>query len=222
MKRWRRSRARDGTRTRDLFLTKEVLYRLSYASPTSRLGGGAWQQRHATPTHNRQNTGPARHHPAQDRRWSGRRDSNSRPSAWKADALPTELHPPEVPARGHGNQPAIPRRPPLSSRVRSDRHKTRMISMRTRFVNPAPQAHVPCRVLPGRTLPRSTIRGSRIGSRDRSEPGRGALNARKGCLVSGTPFPLSHSAGPASPGRSEPPVGLEPTTARLQIGCSTS
>ena len=26
--------------------------------------------------------------------WSGRRDSNSRPSAWKADALPTELHPP--------------------------------------------------------------------------------------------------------------------------------
>src|SRR4026207_1301902 len=28
--------------------------------------------------------------------WSGRRDSNSRPSAWKADALPTELHPPKV------------------------------------------------------------------------------------------------------------------------------
>src|SRR6266436_3395993 len=26
-------------------------------------------------------------------KWSGRRDSNSRPSAWKADALPTELHP---------------------------------------------------------------------------------------------------------------------------------
>jgi hypothetical protein len=24
---------------------------------------------------------------------SGRRDSNPRPSAWKADALPTELHP---------------------------------------------------------------------------------------------------------------------------------
>src|ERR1043165_3202846 len=29
-------------------------------------------------------------------RWSGRRDSNSRPSAWKADALPTELHPPNL------------------------------------------------------------------------------------------------------------------------------
>jgi hypothetical protein len=28
--------------------------------------------------------------------WSGRRDSNSRPSAWKADALPTELHPPTL------------------------------------------------------------------------------------------------------------------------------
>src|ERR1051325_189411 len=26
--------------------------------------------------------------------WSGRRGSNSRPSAWKADALPTELLPP--------------------------------------------------------------------------------------------------------------------------------
>ena len=25
--------------------------------------------------------------------WSGRRDSNPQPSAWKADALPTELHP---------------------------------------------------------------------------------------------------------------------------------
>src|SRR5258705_8561558 len=28
-----------------------------------------------------------------EKNWSGRRDSNSRPSAWKADALPTELHP---------------------------------------------------------------------------------------------------------------------------------
>src|SRR5688572_28060102 len=29
----------------------------------------------------------------QGRYWSGRRDSNPRPSAWKADALPTELLP---------------------------------------------------------------------------------------------------------------------------------
>src|SRR4030042_887422 len=27
------------------------------------------------------------------RRWSGKRDSNPRPSAWEADALPTELFP---------------------------------------------------------------------------------------------------------------------------------
>src|SRR5437588_4681305 len=30
----------------------------------------------------------------ESKHWSGRPDSNSRPSAWKADALPTELHPP--------------------------------------------------------------------------------------------------------------------------------
>lgn len=31
---------------------------------------------------------------AHQKRWSGRRDSNPQPSAWKADALPVELHPP--------------------------------------------------------------------------------------------------------------------------------
>src|SRR5438034_8988574 len=31
---------------------------------------------------------------AATRNWSGKRDSNPRPSAWKADALPTELLPP--------------------------------------------------------------------------------------------------------------------------------
>ena len=41
------------TRTGDLFLTKEVLYLLSYVGFN----------------------------------WSGKRDSNPRPSAWKADAL---------------------------------------------------------------------------------------------------------------------------------------
>src|SRR6266581_3539471 len=34
------------------------------------------------------------HHHLSCINWSGRRGSNSRPSAWKADALPTELHPP--------------------------------------------------------------------------------------------------------------------------------
>lgn len=45
--------AHNRTRTGDLFLTKEVLYLLSYV--------GFF--------------------------WSGKRDSNPRPSAWKADAL---------------------------------------------------------------------------------------------------------------------------------------
>ena len=43
------------TRTGDLFLTKEVLYLLSYVGMLEN--------------------------------WSGKRDSNPRPSAWKADAL---------------------------------------------------------------------------------------------------------------------------------------
>ena len=34
-----------------------------------------------------------RHGPAAGSRWSGKRDSNPRPSAWKADALATELFP---------------------------------------------------------------------------------------------------------------------------------
>ncbi len=35
--------------------------------------------------------------------WSGKRDSNSQPSAWKADALPIELFPP-----GHNTLPLQP------------------------------------------------------------------------------------------------------------------
>src|SRR5262245_19771563 len=50
--------AADGNRTRDLFLTKEVLYRLSHSS-------SPWNQK-----------------------WSGRWDSNPRQPAWKAGALP--------------------------------------------------------------------------------------------------------------------------------------
>ena len=34
---------------------------------------------------------------SQREEWSGKRDSNPRPSAWKADALPTELLPPPGP-----------------------------------------------------------------------------------------------------------------------------
>ena len=46
--------------------------------------GASWRSKgHSTEATARKGTGY----------WSGRRDSNSRPSAWKADALPTELLP---------------------------------------------------------------------------------------------------------------------------------
>src|SRR5262245_58602991 len=67
--------AHDRIRTGDLFLTKEVLYRLSYMGPVT----------------------PSVHSMSRPRpTWSGKRDSNPRPSAWKADALPTELFPPWI------------------------------------------------------------------------------------------------------------------------------
>src|SRR5512141_589886 len=65
----------------DLFLTKEALYRLSYM-------GSNQPGRPADPSAG----------------WSGRRDSNSRHPAWKAGALPAELHP-------HLNRPTGPPRP---------------------------------------------------------------------------------------------------------------
>jgi hypothetical protein len=66
-------KAHDGNRTRDLFLTKEVLYRLSYMGKPSTL--------------------PNVPHAPRAAHWSGKRDSNPRPRAWKARALPTELFP---------------------------------------------------------------------------------------------------------------------------------
>ena|SRR3989338_7319660 len=61
--------AHDRYRTGHLFLTKEVLYHLSYVGKSK----------------------PDLQTPKKP--WSGRRGSNPRPSAWKADALPTELLP---------------------------------------------------------------------------------------------------------------------------------
>ncbi len=74
--------------------------------------------------------------------WSGRRDSNARPSAWKADALPTELRPHHCncitlcpraqgrtfrfPAEGRGGRSGVnPLRSSAPSAVsrRSDRYK---------------------------------------------------------------------------------------------------
>jgi hypothetical protein len=60
----------------DLFLTKEALYRLSYV--------GHDQITHLQLLLNNHSIFI----------WSGRRGSNSRHSAWKAEALPTELLPP--------------------------------------------------------------------------------------------------------------------------------
>ena len=48
--------ARDGTRTRGLFLTKEVLCRLSYASPT-RFGAVSGPDRHTPYPHGESNPG---------------------------------------------------------------------------------------------------------------------------------------------------------------------
>jgi hypothetical protein len=61
--------AHDRIRTGDLVLTKDVLYLLSYV--------GLFPQ-HAAAAARRRTAG---------KKWSGRRESNSRPSAWKADAL---------------------------------------------------------------------------------------------------------------------------------------
>jgi hypothetical protein len=74
----KKKRANDRTRTGDPFLTMEVLYQLSYIGKKSSL-----QERHLIEAK------------ASDFSFmkSGRRDSNPRPSAWKADALPTELLP---------------------------------------------------------------------------------------------------------------------------------
>jgi hypothetical protein len=57
----------------DLFLTKEALYRLSYVGIIRDIPTNAFFVPLIF--------------------WSGRRDSNSRQPAWKAEALPTELLP---------------------------------------------------------------------------------------------------------------------------------
>src|SRR5262245_22479100 len=68
--------AHDRVRTGDLFLTKEVLYRLSYMGTPGRDSVPAGVPAGSV--------------------WSGKRDSTPRPSAWKADALPAELFPPDL------------------------------------------------------------------------------------------------------------------------------
>ena len=93
--RWPVDRAtRDGAheraRTADPFLTMEVLYQLSYMGGNQLHSFG--HERPVPETHFACDPGDSPN-PVSDVRWSGKRGSNSRPSAWKADALPTELFP---------------------------------------------------------------------------------------------------------------------------------
>ena len=70
----------------DLFLTKEALYLLSYV--------GVSENSNAVPmTAGAPSGKPCARLNRACSLWSGRRESNSRHSAWKADALPTELLP---------------------------------------------------------------------------------------------------------------------------------
>src|ERR1043166_5478745 len=82
-----RAKAQERDRTADLVLTKDVLYRLSYLG-ISVEGHCRWL---LTPS-------GLSHQPYVS--WSGKRDSNPRPRAWKARALPTELFPPSKWWRG--------------------------------------------------------------------------------------------------------------------------
>jgi hypothetical protein len=75
--------ARDGTRTRDLFLTKEVLYRLSYAS--TRCGHSG-----TNPSH-RLSPRPDHDGTAMSCSEQARRDSNPQPPVLETGALPIEL-----------------------------------------------------------------------------------------------------------------------------------
>ena len=72
--------AGDETRTRDFHLGKVALYQLSYSRSQT------MQTDTALPNF--------------IMLWSGKRDSNPRPSAWEADALPAELFPRMVGGRG--------------------------------------------------------------------------------------------------------------------------
>ena len=70
----------------------QVLYRLSYVGPAAKPGLNPNQVLRPSI-------------------WSGKRGSNPRPSAWKADALPTEL----FPLRNVGHQPAAGTPPAILS-----------------------------------------------------------------------------------------------------------
>jgi hypothetical protein len=91
--------AHDQDRTGDLILTKDVLYRLSYVGglsslkkPPSLYNYNPHNDRSLPLLVSCTPTGESAR-PLAKPIWSGKRDSNPRPSAWKADALATELLP---------------------------------------------------------------------------------------------------------------------------------
>lgn len=91
------------TRTPDLPLRRRLLYPLSYWC--SRLSRSASRPRKTIANGGRVAVRPAgRRLAGPGRCWSGRRDSNSRHTAWKAVALPTEL----LPHAGDHRRPAGP------------------------------------------------------------------------------------------------------------------
>ncbi len=84
-------KAHDRNRTGDLFLTKEVLCRLSYMGDKTKpvsINESCRSNPMWLPFFLRVAISLRRRPPLQFHLWSGKRDSNPRPSAWKADALP--------------------------------------------------------------------------------------------------------------------------------------
>ncbi len=124
--------------------------------------------------------------------WSGRRGSNSRPSAWKADALSTELLPQEL----------------VWAKMDSNHRRYKPADLQS-----APFGHsgiLPFLFLLGDSCVRLHIVG-------RSLPGGNSLPPRLPSLLSHqnklkTLVPFKE--------RFEPMEGIEPTTPRLQITCS--
>jgi hypothetical protein len=86
--------AHDQDRTGDLVLTKDALYRLSYVGWVSAF--------------TKASAGLSLAGVLAKTVWSGRRDSNPRPIAWKAMTLPTELLPlSSASAFARANKPAL-------------------------------------------------------------------------------------------------------------------
>jgi len=138
------------------------------------------------------------HHGASEK--SGRRGSNPRPSAWEADALPTELLP-RSDGAAPADHPLAPEQPALRTKFGALSYSRALMVPRLRTIHsllnnpPAEQCFRAPSYSRALTVPR--LRTLRI-----------------------TPGPtFQYRRSPAL--RPEPPVRFELTTARLRIECST-